>query len=272
MQAVDGSREPLDASRGCERPVVVEMVGRPDQLLVGLGKERHTPVMAEISVPCRKCPACLRNRGRRWAARGAAECLGSVRTWFGTLTVRPALQMKWLATARRNCRVSGFGDFEALEPSEQFRLLNKEAGPELTRYIKRVRKQSGVPLRYLAVVEQHKSGLPHWHMLLHEVGPPTRKAILDGCWEAGFSQWRLVEQGDVKAAFYAAKYLAKSADSRVRASAGYGRGESPRRSRQKGAPAIAGDNMVSTVESMEDNSMSLDDWKKIEHMVSVSDD
>lgn len=216
-----GVRSPLDVSRKCENPVLVNIDGAPDEARVRLGAPDRK-VFAELLAPCRRCPACLSKRRQMWGARGAAETAMSLRTWFGTLTARPEVQLYWLATARRVARVQGLGDYDALPSADQFRLLVKQSGRELTLWLKRVRKESGVPLRYFAVAEQHRSGLPHWHILVHEVGPPVGKRLLEGHWRSGFSQWRLVKASDPKAAFYCAKYLAKSAESRVRASASYG--------------------------------------------------
>lgn len=89
--------------------------------------------------------------------------------------------------------------------------------------LKRLRKAHGKRggLRYLVVMEAHKSNLPHYHILLHEVFTdyPMRKALLRPAWRFGFSHWKLADE---KAAPYVAKYLAKSAQARIRASIDYG--------------------------------------------------
>jgi hypothetical protein len=85
-------------------------------------------------------------------------------------------------------------------------------------------------MRFLLVAEAHKTGLPHYHALIHEVDPerPVRSRILRQQWTLGFSQCKLVAQGDeTKSASYVAKYLAKSAAARVRASQGYGQNAVP---------------------------------------------
>lgn len=109
-----------------------------------------------------------------------------------------------------------------MEASDQFRYLVGVLGEEVTRFIKRVRKQSGVPLRYLLVSEKHEDGFPHFHMLIHEQAAPVTKRLLEENWRYGFSQFRLVNGNGAKAAWYVSKYLAKDAQTRIRASSRYG--------------------------------------------------
>lgn len=96
-------------------------------------------------------------------------------------------------------------------------------GPEITKYLKRVRKQSKCSFRYLLVMEAHKSGLPHYHMFLHETpsGGEVPKRILKYQWHLGFTDFKLVDDAH-RRADYICKYLAKSNLARVRASKGYG--------------------------------------------------
>src|SRR3546814_836309 len=81
---------------------------------------------------------------------------------------------------------------------------------------------TGVPLRYLLVVEPHDDGFPHFHILMHEQDSPVRKALLEEQWRSGFSHWRLVKNEDPRSVYYACKYLTKSHQTRVRASRRYG--------------------------------------------------
>lgn len=156
-----------------------------------------------------------------WAARAIAEWRNSPRTWFGTLTFSPQAHM--LALSRARVRLSRQGiDYDALPVDEQFQERHRELSPEVTRYLKRVRKVSG-PLRFLIVAEAHVSGLPHYHLLCHEqdADRPVRKRTLQAQWaQNGFSSFKLVE--DPQAASYVCKYVGKSAAARVRASARYG--------------------------------------------------
>jgi hypothetical protein len=123
-------------------------------------------------------------------------------------------------------RLAGSGvTFEQLSQAEQFGERHREINRELTTWIKRVRHESGSNIRYMLTAEAHKSGLPHYHMLLHEGGEdqPVRASTIKGQWKLGFSQCKLVAQDQEKrAAAYVSKYLSKDARSRVRASVGYG--------------------------------------------------
>lgn len=178
----------------------------------------------EGSGRCRRCDPCLRHRRRLWTRRALQECRASSRTWFGTLTLSPSEQQRYLFQAVALQAVCGV-DFDSLDPGEQFRLRVAQIGPDIGRFLKRVRKESGCPLRYILVCELHKSGMPHFHMLLHErdVLQHIPKALLERQWSArGFSSWRL---SDPYSAHYVCKYLAKTSAARVRASRFYGSAE-----------------------------------------------
>ena len=162
---------------------------------------------------------CLKHRSRLWAARANDEIKCAVRTWFGTLTVRPEDRVRFTYEAQLRCSQRGV-DWLTLTDGEKFSKLVEAIGPEVTRFVKRVRKNTGVPLRYLFVVEAHKDGFPHFHLLLHEQDGPALKSVLDRAWRVGFSQFRLVKGEG--AAYYACKYLSKSALARIRASEQYG--------------------------------------------------
>jgi hypothetical protein len=150
------------------------------------------------------------------------------RTWFVTLTLRPEEQFKAASRARLRLAKQGT-DFDLLSPARQFAERHREVNREITLWLKRVRKISNAPLRYFLVAERHKSGLPHYHALLHEgdSGQPVRAAVIKSQWRLGFSQCKLVAADDAKrGAVYVAKYLSKDALSRVRASKGYGHAQS----------------------------------------------
>lgn len=161
-------------------------------------------------VRCRKCASCRRARAREWRARAQIECARADRTWFGTLTLRPEEAYRLECAARR--RAQG-GE---VTPS----LFAAESAEWLTRYLKRVRKSAHGKLRYLCVMELHQSGLPHWHLLVHERGGRTSERTLRGQWYHGFTKWKLTE--GTREAGYVTKYLTKSAEARVRASQKYG--------------------------------------------------
>lgn len=173
-----------------------------------------------MTVRCRRCKECLAWRARLWTARAAAECRAASRTWFGTLTLGPAERFILVSKARQRRSLRGV-DLDSESSEQRFRLMANEAGKELTKFFKRVRKDSGAPLRYIVVAEEHKSGDPHWHCLVHETHAlqPVTKRVLQSQWRLGFSTWKLCDQ---VAARYVTKYLAKTMLARVRASIAYG--------------------------------------------------
>lgn len=196
-----------------------DRVQQAKMVTIGPGHE-SPPATLTMIVRCRRCDACRAWRCRLWTARARAECLASYRTWFGTLTLAPEQRFKLLSRVRH--RIGDRGeDLDRQAPIERFRLMANEAGKEITKYLKRLRKQSGAPLRYLLVAEEHRDGSPHWHILVHEQSPfaPVRKSVLQSQWTLGFSQWKLSDQWSAK---YVCKYLAKTMMARVRASIAYG--------------------------------------------------
>lgn len=225
-----------DVSADCSSPRYVEYWGRreirPTKLQVTTWEEllgainshdarRDDPVTVEMWTRCRRCPPCLKARGIGWAYRAKAEIAAAPRTWFGTLTLSP--ENHWLMQTRATARLSAGGTvFEQLSPAEQFQERHQEISREITKYLKRVRKESGIPLRYFLVCEAHKSGLPHYHILIHEVvdGQTVKHSTVRSQWPLGYSRWKLCENAD--AAWYCAKYLTKAALARVRASQAYG--------------------------------------------------
>lgn len=179
-------------------------------------------------VPCRRCIACLRQRAWHWRVSAETEITRGfargARTWFGTLTLSPQSHFEMQLRAERSAGKL----LDGLPPEEQFRLRHTAVNRELTLSFKRLRKRMKIAeaFRYMLVVERHKSGLPHYHCLLHEVSQdkPIRKSVLEAFWPWGFGQWRLVDSADqIRAARYVAKYLSKSSEARVRASLQYGR-------------------------------------------------
>lgn len=177
----------------------------------------------DIETACRGCPECLNARAYKWKRRAAIEWAQAPRTWLVTLTFDPQLHVEFEARARAAAAASGF-EWSKLTAAERFARTVSVSGAELTRFVKRLRKNTGSKLRYLLVAEQHKSGKPHFHMLLHEVAGSNSiqwKAI-DFAWRGGFMTAKLVR--DIKGAGYAAKYLAKAKGAKVRASLGYGDG------------------------------------------------
>lgn len=177
------------------------------------------PCTLEIFAKCRRCAPCLKARSLEWTYRAKRELQAASRTWFGTMTLTP--QEHFLASCRWQTGKVG-RTWAELSPAEQLKAEHEVIGKEITRWLKRVRKESGARLRYLLVVEAHKSGLPHYHVLVHETSPleAVGERTLRRQWKLGHSKFKLVEGPAV--AGYVAKYLAKAAEARVRASVRYG--------------------------------------------------
>ena len=97
-----------------------------------------------------------------WRLRAKAEWALSARTWLATMTLRPEAYVQLLSTARRRLDRGGT-DWDGLSPHDQFCELEIEGFRNVQLWLKRIRKNTGSPLRYLAVTEAHKSGVPHWH-------------------------------------------------------------------------------------------------------------
>jgi len=176
-----------------------------------------------IAYRCRKCEKCLAQKRRQWTARAIAEVRQSTRTWFGTLTVRPVERFRAQVRADIAARQRWAERLSALSDKDRLKFISRVLGPEVTRFMKRVRFESKASLRYLLVVEPHKDGFPHYHLLLHETGPvQVSKRVLERQWGLGVSHWRLVDREDPRQAGYVCKYVNKSAEVRIRASRHYG--------------------------------------------------
>lgn len=243
-----------DISGDCESPYLTEIVGRPagreswraalHRTVHGLSDPREqrsfgpwtmrrdlrrvtvrgnteVPLTVELWTRCRKCAACCNQRAKLWRARAYEEARAAPRTWFGTLTVNPGNAHLLMSATRKRLADQGV-DLDTLPAAERFRERCRELGREVQLFLKRLRKQTKAPIRYLCVVERHKSGEPHLHMLVHEVSPdlPVRHAQLTQQWALGFTQWKLI--ADVRSAGYVTKYVAKDSVARVRASKRYG--------------------------------------------------
>lgn len=186
----------------------------------GLEHPRNHSLALTLHVRCRKCEACRSQRRSLWMVRALNETAMSQRTWLVTLTLRPERQLFYQVEAERRCRRrsvnwNGLGDLE--REAE----VHNEISKELTRWLKRVRKNSGAVLRLLCVSERHQSGLPHYHLLVHEVAGEVTYRDLCNPWTDGFSHAKLADE---KAAWYVCKYVSKEARTRVRASLHYGLG------------------------------------------------
>lgn len=225
-----------DVSGNCENPRWVLLWGRPEQRpkkLTFTTWDEWTAALqraalnegsasVELWTRCRRCGPCMRLRSAAWSHRAAAETVCSRRTWFGTLTMGPEAHFAMELRARRRLLAGGTA-WSRLSDHERFKEHASEGARELTLWLKRVRKESEAPLRYMLVTEAHKTGLPHWHCLLHEQEVPVTWDTLSGQWPHGHTMFKLVPLEQSKeAARYVSKYLSKSALTRVRASLAYG--------------------------------------------------
>lgn len=242
----------------CENPRRATLEGRPDRKPLALWwrpenwapyqnatefkrwsepKGGDSPFWVDMDVPCRRCGPCLRARAHQWRERMESEINCASRTWFGTLTLAP--ENHYLAQCYAERSVGQ--EWASLSEDDQFRERVRAVNPWLTNYVKRLRESAGSGLRICFVAEAHKSGLPHWHGLIHEPhGVHARHATLADQWPHGFTKWKLVKDGP-QAARYVAKYLAKSSLARVRASLGYGNPKSAL------APSREGRGLIATV-------------------------
>lgn len=191
----------------------------------------------ELVVRCRKCPNCLKVRSWEWARRARLECARWPNTLFGTLTLTPEWQLRASALASRRLLEDGIEPL-AVDAGAFFKIKCAVIGEEITRYLKRCRKELGAPARFLLVAEHHKSGDPHFHLLWHEVFRPTAdqwdtyRCLVDQ-WQGqiiderptglGWAVWSGTDKSEhSKQSRYLCKYLAKSSLARVRASVRYG--------------------------------------------------
>lgn len=208
----------------CRRPKSVTLIGRPLRKpgqLWQLVPQTGMPYFMDMEVACRGCPECLSRRAQVWKRRALAEWVSSPRTWLVTMTFHPHRHMEFLCAGMAEAGRQGVR-WSDLSPDEQYRRLAREAGKDVQKYLKRVRKQTGTRFRYMVVSEPHKSGKPHFHMLLHEISAwgSVGERDLRLNWRGGFIRAKLVR--DPAGAGYAAKYLAKEKGARVRASLRYG--------------------------------------------------
>ena len=194
----------------------------PDKSIT-MGPSHVLTVIA--SVRCRKCANCVRQRQRVWFARAIVEIRLAPRTWFGTLTYAPSRRLVRMYKADKETALRRAERLSSLSTSEQFGAIERQCYPDVQRWLKRVRKETGARFRYLVIAEAHKDGFPHYHILLHELTASTvTKRNLQEQWGSiGFSNMRLVDpDGMAGSAGYVCKYLVKEVAARPRASQRYG--------------------------------------------------
>lgn len=162
----------------------------------------HNPSFMYITVRCRKCHNCREAKRRMWTMRAMNEFEIANRTWFVTLTYNAdqRFRLSLLAAKMRSTEIAA-------------------SNAMVTKFLKRLRKNTGLPIRQLVVHEMHKDGTPHVHMLLHDLSGGLQKRAIQREWYHGFS---LAKLGDKATSRYVCKYVAKDAIARVRASIRYG--------------------------------------------------
>lgn len=219
---IDGNTVNADFAWKCDTPVRVESFARNDVLADGSVTQAER-LNVDRDVPCRKCAGCLRHRASLWKWRATRELATAQRTWFATWTLRPEVHVLFRYRAIQRLADTQVS-FDTLSEIEQWREQQSEGSRELTLMLKRLRR-AGARIRYLIVAEAHKSGLPHWHGLLHEAPAslPVLKRELESAWPHGFCRFTLVKGSDRASAGYVTKYLSKSMLCRVRGSIRYGR-------------------------------------------------
>lgn len=204
----------------CDNPVYVELHGR--KVRKDLRGDLYDPAGgggatgASLWAPCRHCEKCLFVRKQRIMRNMAKEIAASERTWLVTLTYRPDQRLKLIK--RANLR-SG----EPRGSPGHAAAVTKCVLDDVSAYLKRLRaastKRIGAKLRMCCIVEDHKDGMPHAHMLIHCSKVEMDKRLLrKGNWGRGFVDARLA---DKDAAVYLAKYLQKG-PRKFRASVRYG--------------------------------------------------
>lgn len=232
------SRVEWNIAGDCLSPVERVVVGRTETK----GRGLHVSVGASVylSVKCRRCENCERKRAAHWRFRAVNEVAQAERTWFATFTMSP-LEHGRAPMRYRQQYARKFPSEPPLATAAGMEERVADFGRQLTLYFKRLRKATGVRLRYLLVAESHKNGLPHFHALIHELaGEPLLYRQLVAEWHLGFSSFKLVEEG-YKAARYVAKYISKaSTRTRMRCSLAYGRLR-PGRPTAQGSEATVGD-------------------------------
>ena len=196
-----------------------------DMIHKGQGAERVI-----YRVRCRRCEACLRQRNVDWVNRARRESGAAARTWFTTLTMRPEVHegIKTLVLSM----IADKSDHDYIA-----KRIIEESYRQVHLFFKRIRKNTGKAFRYLAVIELHKNGLPHFHLLVHDNDGTLQRRDIDNQWKAGFTSSRLVKGDNEKAIAYVCKYLCKDTEGRIKCSLNYGRcGLLPKRGEPGGNP------------------------------------
>ena len=222
-----------DVGAYCDEPVTVEVIGRGYGSR-GFNVNPGTLTVIMTGLPCRKCVRCLRVRRAQWSDRAMKEIASAERTWFCTFTLKPEVHHATFMDQMARKTSKGWLDSDFDDAQREF-LTRCHGGLDLvTKFWKNLRKpQAGeepIRIKYLVTCERHKSGLPHFHALIHErAGSCTYRRIESRWTRYGFMKANLVhEVGERKAARYVTKYVAKDMlGLRIHASLRYGLPSSP---------------------------------------------
>lgn len=230
----------------CTAPITMRQVDKPNRIALP-GRPYGSAFTTDTVVRCRKCESCLRWRRARWASRMVAENVTSGRTWFVTLTMKDDALYRCVARSRLR------EGYEDASPARQDQMVFWEFGAEVTKFLKRLRKnatararrpwkevfdplkgqlvrvarepEADPRIKYVLVFEHgSEGGRHHCHLLIHEKqGRILEQEVREAWSPLGFAEAKLVRHAD-RAGWYAAKYLAKSLGVRVRSSLRYGPG------------------------------------------------
>lgn len=184
----------------CARPYTVRVASQvdPETMANQFEAGKGTPFDVTLNVRCRKCQPCIQWRRIGWLQRVTSEMTASARSWFITLTVAPTANL---------------GHTDAS--------FNRA----VTLFLKRLRERIGSAgaLRYISVTEHHKSGMPHGHLIIHDLRGCIPYRAIRASWSWGFMRAKLIDESvPLRAARYVTKYIAKEGG-RIRASIRYGR-------------------------------------------------
>ena len=214
-----------DASGKCLSPVFIEHRGAKARTVfqkTHMNSSDDPINVLEIKARCRKCYPCRQAKAAYWRHLAGNEIEWSERSWFGTLTINPHKRFEYVSLARLRLAETNV-DFDALSQEERFRILVRIVQPDITKYWKRLRKNSGCRFKYLLVAEAHKDGFPHWHFLCHEyVGKLSGQAMREQWSKIGFAHAKIVDKAKGNVAFYVTKYITKALSTKVIASLSYG--------------------------------------------------
>lgn len=135
--------------------------------------------------PCRRCPACLKSRLRRWLFRMIleAQLYDPDKVTFCTFTYR----------------------------SEDLPATERDAKEQMQKFLKRLRKVFNLPgnIRYVMALEKGTQATRrfHWHGIIYGLRfSGINRDILERSWSHGFIQWKPSTPGRMA---YVLKYVIK---------------------------------------------------------------